>query len=346
MSTTSAIGIGKRGRESPDLASAKKTRIENAPSQSQRDEEFWFEDGSIILVARDVEFRVYMRVLADHSTVFADMFSLPQPASVTSNPTCDIPTVHLEDSPEDLRHILRALLPRQGAIFVQGVEAQYPTFNELFAYARLGHKYQIDALLDQSLSYFKRCFSMDFDAWERYVPREWGDEAEAFAIGVVNIARLTRCDAILPAALAACSSLEGEQLVAGFEREDGTRERLSEDDLKLCITGKQRLALAMSGAVIKAFALYKISGCDSVGSCRRVVHWILEDHADDPGYFPMNLPFGDWDCYIQDCGGDERLCEYCLETLGDRFRAEQRTLWADLPDIFDISVEGWRKEKS
>ncbi|TFK88117.1 hypothetical protein K466DRAFT_444387, partial [Polyporus arcularius HHB13444] len=80
--------------------------------QLRRDEEFWFEDGSIVLAARDVEFRVYKRVLSDHSIVFADMFTFPQPApqaTAVSSESC--PTVCLDDSPEDLRHVLRALFP-------------------------------------------------------------------------------------------------------------------------------------------------------------------------------------------------------------------------------------------
>ncbi|KAI0742447.1 hypothetical protein C8Q80DRAFT_1188462 [Daedaleopsis nitida] len=36
-----------------------------------RDGEFWYEDGSIILVARDVEFRIYYKgLLAIHSSIF------------------------------------------------------------------------------------------------------------------------------------------------------------------------------------------------------------------------------------------------------------------------------------
>ncbi|KAL1938146.1 hypothetical protein VTO73DRAFT_11975 [Trametes versicolor] len=72
-------------------------------SSRKRDEEFWYEDGSIILVARDVEFRVFKGILAEHSPVFRDMFSLPQPPTTSSisssseQDTC--PVVHLLDSP-------------------------------------------------------------------------------------------------------------------------------------------------------------------------------------------------------------------------------------------------------
>ena len=39
-----------------------------------RDEDFWFEDGTVVLVAEGVEFRVYEGLLADHSPVLRDMF--------------------------------------------------------------------------------------------------------------------------------------------------------------------------------------------------------------------------------------------------------------------------------
>ncbi len=100
--------------EALSMTQAKKARGD-AP-ELVRDEEFWYEDGTIILVARNVQFRVYKGVLADHSSVFADMFSLPQPASTLASTTsAECPVVHLEDSPEDLRHVLRALLPKKSA---------------------------------------------------------------------------------------------------------------------------------------------------------------------------------------------------------------------------------------
>ena len=45
--------------------------------QRQRDAQFWYEDGTVILVVHDVEFRVYKGVLVQHSLFFRDMFSLP-----------------------------------------------------------------------------------------------------------------------------------------------------------------------------------------------------------------------------------------------------------------------------
>lgn len=102
--------------EGPSSLSQTKKPRQDACDGPRRDEEFWEDDGTIVLIARDVEFKVYKGVLAHHSTVFADMFSLPQPpTSETSETAYGCPVVHLDDSPDDLRLVLRAILPRRQA---------------------------------------------------------------------------------------------------------------------------------------------------------------------------------------------------------------------------------------
>ncbi|RPD58558.1 hypothetical protein L227DRAFT_576943 [Lentinus tigrinus ALCF2SS1-6] len=51
-------------------------------STSERTKLFWPEDGTIILLAGQVKFRVYRGVLTEHSPLFAEMLSLPQPAEL------------------------------------------------------------------------------------------------------------------------------------------------------------------------------------------------------------------------------------------------------------------------
>ena len=88
---------------------------EVAPKPPQPDDEFWLEDGNLTLIAREsVEFKVYKGPLIANSPVFKDMLSLPQPdGASTSQCTCGFAPalVHVSDSPEDLRHLLRALVP-------------------------------------------------------------------------------------------------------------------------------------------------------------------------------------------------------------------------------------------
>ena len=85
----------------------------NTDAQSrdlQHDEEYWLEDGNIVLVAGGVAFRVYRGLLASQSTVFADMFGSACARENEMEEGC--PVVHLSDSPIDVRHFLGFLLPK------------------------------------------------------------------------------------------------------------------------------------------------------------------------------------------------------------------------------------------
>jgi len=89
---------------SPDL---KRRR----PDES-RDEDLYFEDGSIIISANDtggdlVYFRVHKSVLSKQSSAFKDMFSLPSPSEVELYDS--LPLVHVHDDAKDLKQFLQVV---------------------------------------------------------------------------------------------------------------------------------------------------------------------------------------------------------------------------------------------
>ena len=101
----------------------KRARTENTPmpsvnnakagpsqeSASKRDDQYWLEDGNLVLLAGQTAFRIDKGLLARQSIVFRDMFVASHPATGL---TCDgCPIVRLSDSPEDLRALLQALMP-------------------------------------------------------------------------------------------------------------------------------------------------------------------------------------------------------------------------------------------
>ena len=128
-----------------------------------RDEEFWYEDGSIILLTADVAFKVYRQPLLEHSPVFKDMLSLPQPVnSAVSVVTTDggvCPIVRLQDSSFSVRYVLRLLIPKKSHQSVPPISfllvakdlmcltrpllgaPPTPVIHAISAYIRLGNKY-------------------------------------------------------------------------------------------------------------------------------------------------------------------------------------------------------------
>lgn len=76
----------------------------------ERDGEFWLEGGNIVLIAQGIRFKVYKGLLTAQSPVFGDMFSAK---SLRSDEQYEgTPVARLFDSPMELRHLLRVLLPK------------------------------------------------------------------------------------------------------------------------------------------------------------------------------------------------------------------------------------------
>ena len=73
----------------------------------KKDDELWYEDGTVVIIAGDVAFRLYKGVLARASPIFQDMFAIGQPGDAETMDGCSV--VRLSDSPVDLRYFFRVL---------------------------------------------------------------------------------------------------------------------------------------------------------------------------------------------------------------------------------------------
>ncbi|KAH9925129.1 uncharacterized protein B0H18DRAFT_877418 [Fomitopsis serialis] len=246
----------KRPRaESSDFASQPKGEL-------RRDDEYWFEDGNIIIVAQEVGFRVYKGLLAMKSEVFRDMFSLPQPApnpGSSRGETSECPIVHVTDTAAEIRLLLASHLT--SAEFVSASH----TFDDIANGVRMGHKYGNPTLLKYSLERLERYYPADPSKWDRLGQDPYGDP---HAIVAVILARLANTQSVLTPALYACCQLDGKTLVEGRVRLDGIVDMLSPEDLVRCIDGKARLWSYLMETVDEAFRPIRTVPCpDTDGRC-------------------------------------------------------------------------------
>ncbi len=87
--------------------------LEGMGGKAERDKTFWFHDGTIVVLAGNIEFKVYAGPLIEHSPVFQVMFSLPQAGADPSAADRVRPPVHLSDSPCELRYLFELMLPSE-----------------------------------------------------------------------------------------------------------------------------------------------------------------------------------------------------------------------------------------
>ncbi|OSD03866.1 hypothetical protein PYCCODRAFT_1365143 [Trametes coccinea BRFM310] len=321
----SSSAVAQDGQDDVVVADA-----DGAQQPLVRDAEFWYDDGTIILIARDVEFRVYKGILAEHSPVFSDMFSFPQPPpDPNAEPSC--PVVHLSDSPEDLRHVLRVYMPKNG---VNPFEAEDPSFDMISATIRLGLKYQISTLVEHSMQYLKGHFSSDLNTWstqDNYQPPGFQDED---VIGVINLARLTGETSILPTAIiAAC--MEGVEVFRGRTREDGSVEHLTLDDVSLCHSAHQELVRERVRVVLQILAPPVSRTCVSPRECTRLMNKALKDLTLRIVNFVIPDPFARVDNMFPR-NPDLPLCNDCWAQLLKREETLHQHLWVRLPDLLGL----------
>ena len=317
-----------------------------------RDNDFWLVDGTVVLIARKVAFKVYMGLLAEQSPVFSDVFSS---ASSNSSKTLDhAPVVHLSDSPEDLRHLLRALLPNRQRWFVYFSLFSEPfcsqsrntslfatrkasplQFNQLSALVRLAHKYQIDDLQAQAVSALETYFVPDLASLATRSPAF--KAPEGCGIEMIYLARLLDMPNLLPFAFY-CATFVGGRVANGWSLEDGTVRHLEPDDLRRYIDGYGKLRARAESMLARIFDIIPQAGeCVDLEDCGDALEKIyardIKPLKDDPYLLRSWKVVKPREKY--------GLCRACVGMLETRFRAERAALWNELPSIFDLAVEGW-----
>jgi len=314
-----------------------------------RDEELWYPDGSIVLVAERRAFRVYHGILLRESTVFSDLLSLPQPEDVNGIDGC--PLVKLSDSAEDLRHLLRFLFNRR--YFMPAGEPI--AFSAVAALVQLGHKYLLDIAEAEGLRLLKTVFTtslsdqpgiihrgLDSDGWPkiavsviRYQDRD--------AITAVNLARLTGEWSILPTAFYLCCQLQAETLVLGNPRADGSKDRLSPSDLATCINGKKELMYAHAAAAHAVLYPTEVftgpdgwfSDCESRRHCKDMRDELFPGIIDTPSF--GENPLWSWEGDII----EDEFCGICHARLVAEAREQVRRAWLRLPKYFGLDAASW-----
>ncbi|RDX48991.1 hypothetical protein OH76DRAFT_1351600 [Lentinus brumalis] len=303
----------------------------------ERDQELWYEDGNISLVAGNTEFRVFKGILADHSPVFKDMFSLPQPPNPTpTQPSEACPVVYLTDYPEEVRHLLRVCIPKTGA---SRYVPHDPTYDEIASLIRLGHKYQMPHLVDDSISYLKRYFTDDFDTYAKLDSLCPPRFTTCHAVGVVNLARLTGCMQLLPSALLMCCLIGDKVFKGAFRRRGEQREQLHPDDLKLCYVARTELAAAAVAMMLRIFRPQYADRCKQPPTCQSALINLVSQQHEHANQICTTNPFMPRLTLYEHLRGV--LCRRCFAMLEERDTSERRTMWKKLPELLGIVVDGW-----
>ncbi|KAI8974165.1 hypothetical protein BD414DRAFT_498336 [Trametes punicea] len=305
----------------------------------KRDEEIWFPNGNVIIIADNkVAFRLYRGVLSRLSEVFRGLFAIPLPPDSEEMDGC--PLVHLSDSPDDLKCLFMVLCRRKNYFYRRDEPIPVP-FSVLASLIRMGHKYGIQEVYNTALRRLKKSYTSSMTEWiSPQLRKRYVKTTELDAPAVIELARLTNNPDLLPSAYLACCSLH---CVARGRKRARDQVEPPPWDLQNILAGRAKL---VQRRALNLLALLRVPPCDNCArpeQCAMAVQRTLQriDLADLESSLLDKDAFTSLSGWFWMRGQTERLCGPCTQA-SDKAELETREqTWRNLPEIFDIHVENW-----
>ncbi|KAJ3516381.1 hypothetical protein NMY22_g14224 [Coprinellus aureogranulatus] len=320
---------------------------EEEPSVPQKEvirSDIWLEDGNIVLEAERTQFRAHRGLLARVSPIFSDVFSVPQPAQ--EDPMVDgCPVLHLQDSAEDVHHLLSAL-------YDQRYHSKEPIpFDTASALLRLGRKYEIRSVFREVLCRLKADIPTTLVAFDDLPdPNYWKEIGyePGILFKVTELLHLSgfpevRC--ILPLAYFWCCGEKMDVIIKGDVEDTGEDlvkvPPLSPEVALVCLAGRQKLIDRFDAVFSWANAVGSYEKCEDPARCSSISKTLmnalwrpepqLDRMLDSWALLHKTLSNAETDPVIV-----KKLCNYCYIVAHHRYTTKRAETWRSLPSYFDL----------
>ncbi|KAJ7637508.1 hypothetical protein B0H17DRAFT_1339515 [Mycena rosella] len=318
--------------DSGSPSTAKRKRIDSSESGPPIRSKIWMSYGDIILQAESTQFRVNRDILANQSSVFRDMFSLPQPPGEDTVEGCLI--VELSDSAKDVELLLTALYDPYHNKSKQSIDM-------VACMLRLGRKYDISSLKNDAISRMHRGFPTTLDAFDKCISSQSSapfggiQSTPGLLIDLLNLAYENGVHTSIPTIGLNC--LVKYSLETLFPVEPGAHIILP-DSIKLTLAlaleriqifQKENLGWLTHNEVLPSPACEDPYGCSQVRD--EMAHLDLRRDKLDVTYFIhpwLLVGEGMWQLF--------GLCEACENAAKDQHNVGRLRAWERLPVLFGL----------
>ncbi|KAJ7186557.1 hypothetical protein C8R46DRAFT_1273226 [Mycena filopes] len=291
--------------------------------------DLWFpRDTPIVIRAEGKLFQVSRGILAARSTVFSDMFTLPQPAG-GDNPKIDgSQVVDLPDLAEEVEVFLRAIfdssyfMPAPAPIELSGV----------LGILRLSHKYDVQYLFRRALNH------LAIDGWYRTAYDKPGKDylfditsgSPINALSVIAAAYEVGARWLLPSAYYFAATYSAKELLPFVNGKMG----------QYAIPSLAARSHLVRGAATIGRCLASPDPCPTrPGSqvCKDAriagLSNLLDDFADIEWMHPIDQV---WEAKTLKRLKAKGMCDTCRESVKNQLRAAATEFWQKVPSIFGL----------
>ncbi|KAJ7464364.1 hypothetical protein FB451DRAFT_1094162 [Mycena latifolia] len=298
----------------------------------QRAEALWFSSEVVILQADTRIFRVFAAILRAQSSVFADMFTFPQPAAGSESAEMEtmdgVPVVKLHDNPDEVEVFLKAIFDSS---FFTPPLANTP-LEAIVGILRLSHKYDVPYLRRRALEHLGTLYPTTLSGYD-------ARRANLHTFAKVR----TLLHMVMPLQVAAevgalwlLPTLYYElctQSIAWFVSAECWKE-LGERERTACLVGHSAQSRYFPNILhFLTLSKHSQSVCDDWTVCNRLR---LDIANRTNKWQDMTCPLDAWvksDWKKMEQSG---ICETCMEEAKTIHVAARRAFWDQLPQMFGL----------
>ncbi|KAJ6584638.1 hypothetical protein B0H19DRAFT_924925 [Mycena capillaripes] len=301
-----------------------------------RSSEYWFEDGNIVLQVNSTQFRLTKSMLAMHSSVFRDMFTMPLPANESTVENCPV-VVLTGDSPHDWTLFLGVMYPNYRSLVNEA-----PRMELIAAILRLSRKYDFAMFRKDCIRRLKKEFPTTLkeyddphDDW-KLIQYEHG-----ILLSIISLAREIGLLSILPLACCLMVTINNKiYLTRILNPEDAS---LNDSDRLVCLRGFANLLQLQSETTLAWLNVDAPQPHIPSLACRQNVTCIA---AVKNIAFTMSRRNSPEICVIHRWNNNwgAGMCRSCGDKATEIYEAGRKVCWEKLPGAFGLP--GWAELES
>ncbi|EDR01759.1 uncharacterized protein LACBIDRAFT_333018 [Laccaria bicolor S238N-H82] len=294
----------------------------------------WFDDGSVVIQAEQTQFRVHRSMLSRHSSVFRDMFSVPQPPGDQEPVIEGCSIVHVSESSLDWKNLLTLMYDN-----LRAYRSDDPMPISLIAVMlRLGKKYDMEHFLKEAVARLQYEFPRNLSDWDSICDQPFlkiAPSGDLVLLDITILAREARIQSILPLAyfLFCRGEEQMKQVFLIYDTEYGTKAIAPPDLQKILVLGREGM---LRGIMDNTYGWLADDKCIPHTSCKRPT---LCAAARLKLLLKVCIPIPDVEIALDQWNKAEHatdLCDTCAKQAEIRYRIGRQEFWSELPSYFDL----------
>ncbi|KDQ62284.1 hypothetical protein JAAARDRAFT_203451, partial [Jaapia argillacea MUCL 33604] len=324
----------------------------------------WFFDGNIVLQATDEAehtqhlFKCHKSILAKHSSIFDDVFGLPQ-SQESSEQFEGVPLVRLPDSADDLRDLLELLYD---PIRIPHEKHAAETVGNVAGVLRLATKYDIAPLRQRLIEVLERDWSRTLRGWDQNISEidelmlsKQGGNFDDFLpepASLIRLAQECKVPSVLTSAYYQLCRVYDSRTPEDEEKRFAEIDLLSASDLRRFIKGREALRLEIRRFLVSISSNKRPAAsitCNlspgknkdghTIWGCKtKLRQWVTSTAFDELCGTMSDDPLSRMSVMVRKAGNlsDKEVCVNCRIWLSQTIRTKREELWLALGDYFEV----------